>query len=119
MSLSDDWNRCKGYIQDALEYADHSHTIDDVWEAIEGGYAAFFPLEKSAIVVEIVKYPRRKSCRIWLAGGDLNELIDAEKKVADWAKTQGCDAMEIIGRHGWKKKLVDYRSVATVLAKDI
>ena len=45
--------------------------------------------------------------------------MEAEKKIALWAKEEGCDAMEIIGRHGWKKKLVDYRSVATVLAKDI
>jgi len=119
MSLLDEWDRCKGYIEDALEYADHSHTIDDVRQAIEDKYAVFFPLQKSAIVVEIVKYPRRKSCRIWLAGGDLEELMVAEKVVANWAKKQGCDGMEIIGRHGWKKKLVDYRSVATVLAKDI
>ena len=118
-SLLDDWERCKGFIEPALEYAGHSHTIDDVWDAIDNKYAAFFPFEKSAIVVEIVKYPQAKSCRIWLAGGDMDELMEAEKKVAKWAKSEGCDGMEIICRHGWKRQLKDYNAVATVLAKDL
>ena len=119
MSLSAEWERCKGYIEPALEHAGNGYTIDDVWDAIDGEYAAFFPFEKSAIVVEIVKYPRAKSCRIWLAGGNMNELIEAEKKVSTWAKSQGCNEMEIIGRHGWKRKLKDYKAVATVLTKDL
>lgn len=119
MSLLDEFNRCKGYLEGALEYADYTHTIDDVWQAIISEYAAFFPLKKSAIVAEVVKYPNKKTCRIWLAGGDLDELLDAEKYVAEWGKSHGCDAMEIVGRHGWKKKLVDYKSVATVLAKEL
>ena len=120
MSLSaDEFERCADYIVAALEYAGHSHTLQDVWQAVTNKRAAFFPLEKSAIVVEIVDYPQRATCRIWLAGGDMEELIEAEKNVCEWARELGCDSMEIIGRRGWERQLRDYKPTATVLVKDL
>ena len=118
-SLADEFERCADYIVAALEYAGHSHTLQDVWQAIQNKQAAFFPLEKSAIVVEIVDYPQRATCRIWLAGGDMEELIQAEKNICIWARERGCDSMEIIGRKGWERQLRDYKPTATVLVKDL
>ncbi len=118
-SSADEFERCADYIQAALVYAGHSHTLQDVWQAITNKQAAFFPLEKSAIVVEIVDYPQRATCRIWLAGGDMEELIGAEKNVCDWARELGCDSMEIIGRKGWERQLKDYKPTATILVKDL
>lgn len=114
----DQWARCSKYIEDALEYAGGSHTLQDVMLAVAEGKAQFFPLDKSAIVTEIVDYPQKAMCRIWLAGGDLDELIDAEVALGAWAKTQGCDGMEIIGRRGWSRKLENYRESAVVLIRD-
>lgn len=118
MQSSDDWDRCKHYIQDALEYSGGSHTIDDVMLSVESGKAQFFPLDKSAIITEIVDYPQKAMCRIWLAGGDLDELMDAEKAIAHWAKANGCAGMEIVGRKGWSRQLKDYRETSVVLMKD-
>jgi len=118
-SLSADaWVRCRKYIEDALEYANGSHTIQDVMLAVSEGKAQFFPLDKSAIVTEIVDYPQKAMCRIWLAGGDLDELVEAEVAIAAWAKTLGCDGMEIIGRRGWSRKLENYQQSAVVLMRD-
>jgi hypothetical protein len=90
-----------------------------VWQAIQHQKAAFFPLEKSAIVVEIVDYPQRISCRIWLAGGDMDELMEAEKNICVWARELGCSSMEIIGRKGWERQLSDYTASAVVLVKEL
>ena len=117
-SSGEHWERCKHYIHDALEYAGGSHTIQDVAVAIAEGKAQFFPLSRSAIVTEIVDYPQKAMCRIWLAGGDLEELLEAEVALSAWAKTQGCDGMEIIGRRGWSRKLENYRQSAVVLMRD-
>jgi len=114
----DHWARCSKYIEDALEYAGGSHTIQDVMLAVSEGKAQFFPLERSAIVTEVVDYPQKAMCRIWLAGGDLDELMEAEVALCAWAKAQGCDGMEIIGRRGWSRQLKDYRQSAVVLMKD-
>jgi len=113
-----EWDRCKRWISDALEYAGGSHTMDDVAEAVWSWKAQFFPLEKSAIITEIVDYPQKAMCRIWLAGGDLDELMDAEISIAHWAKIHGCDGMEIVGRKGWSRQLKDYRESAVVLTRN-
>lgn len=117
--LLEQWARCSRYVRDALEYAGGTHSIDDVYRAVSSGKAQFFPLEKSAIITEIVDYPQRSICRIWLAGGELDELKEAEKSIAVWAKSIGCDGIEIIGRKGWQRQLKDYTATSVVLVKDI
>jgi len=117
--LGGQWERCHKWISDALQYAGGTHTIDDVFCAVANGKAQFHPLEKSAIITEVVDYPQRSVCRIWLAGGELDELMQAEKSIAVWAKSIGCDAMEINGRFGWQKKLKDYTAQAVTLTKDL
>ena len=113
------WERCYKWISDALQYAGGTHCMEDVYHACATGKAQFHPLEKSAIITEIVDYPQRSVCRIWLAGGELDELMEAEKSIAVWARSIGCNGMEIIGRKGWQRQLKDYTATSVVLAKDI
>ncbi len=107
------------YIADALEYSGGTHSIDDVYQACTVGEAQLHPLEKSCIITEVVDYPSLTVCRIWLAGGELDELVEAEKFIAVWAKAQGCDAMEINGRKGWQRQLKDYTATSVILTKDL
>lgn len=117
--LDKNWERCSEYIEAALKYAHDSHSLADVRQSVEEGTAQFFPFEKSAIVTEIVDYPNRSVCRIWLAGGDMGELLEGEKIVSDWAKSLGCHGMEIIGRKGWQKVLKEYEPTSIVLVKEL
>lgn len=114
-----EWARLVPHISEALKYSNKSHDISDVWDAVKRGKAQFFPLENSVIVTEIVDYPNQSVCRIWLAGGDLDELMEAEKSVCKWAEELGCTGMEIIGRKGWSRKLTDYKEASVVLVKEI
>ena len=91
------------YIEDALEYARGTHTIDDIWDGIVAGNFQFWPGNKSAVVTEIQIYPRKKVMHIFLAGGDLEELLEMEKSVRAFAKTIDCNSMSISGRRGWVK----------------
>ena len=113
------WERCHKWISDALKYSGGTHSIEDVYLACAVGEAQLHPLEKSCIITEVVDYPSLTVCRIWLAGGDLDELVEAEKSIAVWAKAQGCDAMEINGRKGWQRQLKDYTATSVVLTKDL
>ena len=119
MSLSDEFERHAHHIENALKHANHSHSVLDVLDAIKSGKAQFFSMENSAIVTEIVDYPQKSVCRIWLAGGDMDELLEAEKHIAAIAKSIGCTGMEIIGRKGWERVLTDYKPTAVVLVKDL
>lgn len=118
-----DWNpefdRCSEWIQAALAYANGTHELEDVREAITAGKAQFWPGRKSAVVTEILTYPRKRVCHFWLAGGDLEELVHMEQSISTWAKAMGCQGTSIAGRAGWLKALPDYRKMAVTLAKEL
>ena len=117
--LKEKFDRCRKYIEDALDYSGGTHSIEDVWQSVATEKAQLHALEKSVIITEVVDYPQMAVCRIWLAGGNLEELMRAEKSISVWAKSHGCDAMEINGRIGWKRQLKDYTATSVVLTKDL
>lgn len=49
-----------------------------------------------------------KDYHVWLAGGDLEELLELERRASAWAKAEGYGRMTIIGRRGWERVLPDY-----------
>ena len=55
------------------------------------------------IVTEIVVYPRKKYLNVFLAGGELDQILDMDADVKAWSIEQGCDAAMMSGRIGWKK----------------
>jgi hypothetical protein len=60
-----------------------------------------------------------KSLRIGLAGGDLDELLDIEKDICDYARSHDFDSIEIIGRPGWERVLQGYRRTAVLMRKEL
>ena len=99
------------YIEDALEYTKGTHTLDDIWNGVVRGDFQFWPGDKSAIITEIQIYPQTKVMHIFLAGGDLEELLQMEKSVRAYAQTIGCNSMSISGRRGWLRIFEDRKSV--------
>lgn len=112
----DEWERCAPYIADALEGA---YTLEDVYREIEEGRAQFWPMRRSAVVTRIHRYPRGRVLRIWIAGGDLDELLGYLPAVDNYAREQDCNRVEIEGRKGWAKVLPGYRETKVVLTKEI
>ena len=117
-SFLDDADRCKKWIVDALKYAHNSHTFEQVIEIVKRGDAQLWAFKDSAIVTEIINYPQRRTLRFWLAGGDLETLLEVEPKIRKWSILYNCKAVEIIGRKGWGKVLKDYEPTATVFIKE-
>lgn len=118
MSLLDDWERCSGWIADALEYAHGSHTLDDILELVKSGDAQFWPAKDAGLVTEIIDYPQRRTLRFWLAGGNLETLRALEEQAIEWSKAWNCQACEIIGRRGWVRALDGYEEAATIGVKE-
>jgi len=40
-----------------------------------------------------------------LAGGDMQEIVNMDESATKFAKANGCSALTIAGRRGWKKVL--------------
>jgi len=64
-----------------------------------------------------------KVCEIVFCGGSAIErwMIPGLNMLEAWAKAQGCDRMEAIGRHGWERMLepYGYRREYIVLEKEL
>lgn len=105
MSHISEIDRCQPWIEAALEYSGGTHSLSDVIEGITSGKMQLWPSPKGCIVTEIVVYPRKKMLNVFLGGGELDQLLDMHKDVIAWSKAQGCEAITITGRFGWKKPL--------------
>lgn len=119
MSFEEEWRRCGPWLAAALEHARGSHTLDDVRAMVETGQARFWAGGRAAMVTEIHDYPRLRALHFWLAGGDLAELRDVLRPMAEnWAKARGCTRATIAGRRGWARAL-GYQEIATLCAKEL
>lgn len=114
------WNRARPHIEAALRYAGNTHDPDDIRELITQDRLQLWCGAESVIVTELTTYPQFMACRIFLAGGDLKELVEEmEPAVCDWAQRIGCKRMEIAGRSGWERVMKDYDRLAVCLVKEL
>ena len=103
---------CEGhkcYLLSALAYADNSHSFEDVKAMVESGRLQFWPGPASAIVTEIVEFPRFKAIHFFLAGGNLVELEAMYPLIEKWGQEQGCDRATLAGRPGWTRSFLTRR----------
>ena len=113
--------KCRTWVEDALSYCDGTHAWEDIENGIHTGAMQLWPAPKGCIVTEIVVYPRKKIINIFLAGGELDQILDMNDDVRAWAKAHGCTGATMTGRVGWKKPLkpLGWKVLHTQFAKDI
>ena len=97
--------RCRPWIEAALEYSGGTHEFEDVAKGIIEGRMQLWPSPRGCIVTEIVVYPKKKVLNVFLGGGELDQILDMHENVIEWAKAQGCECLMMTGRFGWKKPL--------------
>lgn len=93
----------RDWINDALAYSGGTHTFDDVLAGIRSGRMQLWPAERGCAVTEIVIYPQKKVLHVFLAAGELDQILDMQKSAAEWGRRQGCATMTLAGRLGWSK----------------
>lgn len=109
------WTLAEPYIKRALDHTRGEFAPEDIkayckdriiqlWLVSEGERII------AAATTEIVTYPQKKHCRVvTLAGSRAVEwtpLLDVV--LTEWAKEQGCDAMEAFVRKGYVSVLANY-----------
>ena len=105
LNLEDELERCKPWIEAALEYTPDTHVFDDIVDGIRKGTLQLWATPKGCIITEIICYPRRKKLHVFLGGGELEQIMDMHADVVKWAKLHGCSSLTMTGRFGWKKPL--------------
>jgi len=109
------------HIEAALEYSGGTHVYEDVERAILSGRMQIWPGKKSAAVTEIIEYARKKVLHVFLAGGEMDELIDMIDSATAWGRTQGCTSLTLSGRRGWERVLTrhQFKPVMVVMERAI
>ena len=102
-----DWERCSGFIEAALETCP-THNLEDVRTGISTGHFQFWPGQRCAVVTEVNDYPRIRLLHFWLMGGDLKELLSMRPKIEAWAAVAGCKAVCGEGREAWGRVLLKH-----------
>lgn len=97
--------RCRPWIEAALQHSGGSHSFEDIQAGIASGVMQLWPAPKGCAVTEIVQFPQKRVLHIFLAGGEMAQLFDMIESAAAWGKVQGCAAITVAGREGWKRAL--------------
>jgi len=105
MELDEELERCREWIEAALEYSGGTYLFEDVVNQVKSGMLQFWPAPDACAVTEIITYPRKKVLHIFLAGGNMDTLIDMNDSAERFAKLNDCTGVSLAGRPGWAKIL--------------
>lgn len=118
------WPHIKEHIERALEYG--WNTPEEVLALIENAQAqCWFAYDDEKVygvwITRIEQSDIGRYCLVWLAGGErANQWVPmVTEHTEPWAKSQGCEHMQVVGRKGWVKRLPEYKWTAVVLRKEL
>lgn len=94
-----EWTRARGYLLPAMV----EDPEDEVVARLLNGTAQLWLGERCAMVTEVINDPR--TLHVWLAGGDLKEIVSLTPGIAAWGRMMGCTEATINGRRGWARVL--------------
>ncbi len=97
--------RCKSWIESALEHSGGTHNFDDICEGVKEGRMQLWPGKDGCVITELVSYPRIKTINVFLGAGKLDQLTDMHESVIAWAKLNGAKKLTMSGRFGWERAL--------------
>jgi hypothetical protein len=96
------FKKSEKYLQAALEY-DYTRDLQDVADAIADESMQLWPSENAAMVTEVQNYPKCRVLHVYLAGGDMQEIIALIPHIERFAQDVGCQKMTLAGRKGWER----------------
>lgn len=119
--LHKEFERCRKWIEDALQYNYGELSLNDVYNGIMEGQYWLVGGKRSAWVIELAHFPQTKNIHFMLGGGDFSEMVELEKPIIEWGKKNGYNKLTLWGRKGWERRLPEYGYKATLvkMEKDI
>lgn len=116
------WPRVRPLLKRATDRASSAHAVDDLLEAIEDQRMQLWVVwngDYQAVgVTQICIYPKHKVLQmLYLGGSDLRDWFHVERDLVEFARSEGCDCIEMHGRKGWAKVLPGYEETHVILRK--
>jgi hypothetical protein len=95
-----EWVRCRPWLVPALREDTEAHVVGELL----ANRAQLWPGKACAFVTQLCR-DDEPYILVWLAGGDLRELLTMQPGMEAWARAQGCVSAWINGRRGWARAL--------------
>ena len=102
----DDLLAVRPQIESALVYCGGTHEFADVVGLVLTGRMQMWMKDASVILTEVVNYPRKRICAVFLAAGNQEDLKAMVPGIERWAVAQGCSEGAIFGRKGWLRSFL-------------
>lgn len=101
-----EYQRARAWLLPALEFEGDPEA--ELIAKLRAGHAQLWLGEESAMVTEVHDDSEGRSVHVWLAGGDLAEIVSLTPGIAAWGRMMGCVEATIEGRAGWARVLKPY-----------
>ena len=98
-----DWINVRDVLNPAIKRLGGTHTEEDVLSMILAKRLQLWTIRQSALITELVTYPRFTELSVFAAGGKKSDLMESKSYLEKHAKDIGCYRVKIEGRLGWKK----------------
>ncbi len=108
-------------LEDALEQGGGDHTVEELAEEVRAGRAQCFHNQRAVVFTQIEAHRLWRALRVYVAAGDLNDVMSLQPELESLAKAEGCDRLMMIGRRGWTRVLPRYgwRETAVVFERPL
>lgn len=119
--LVEDLRTHEGNIKAAIAYTNGTHTFDDIVAMIMTGRVDYFPYQTAFVIMERITYPQFSIYHCFLAGGDLQGVLDSIPPMKQEARRRDCRYLSMAGRKGWTKVLADdgWKHIATTMYTEV
>lgn len=95
--------RCRKWIEDALEYSLGTHNVQDLLDGVATNELQLWTHTNTAIITQILVYPRKKLLHVPIVGGNLEEVEAITPSLIEFGKFTGCAGLTTAGRRGWER----------------
>lgn len=75
----------------------------EVVEKARRGEVQFLEVEGAVAITALTSSGSYRTCHVIAIAGDLSTMPALDAKVEEWARTNGCQAVEADGRLGWSR----------------
>lgn len=85
------------------------------------GNAMFFDVEQACAVAQVIPSGENRICMVLVVAGTMDGVREIEPMIVEYARENGCQAVQMIGRPGWERVYntvaSGYRPIGTLYEK--
>jgi hypothetical protein len=119
-SVVEEWRLCRDALLPAIAETKGTHTEDDVLVELFAGRMNLWRRNASGLVTEFCQFPRLKCINVFLAGGDLDDILPLQVEIENFGRKHGCQRATMLAvRPGWQRTVAGGHAGGIYMFKDL